>query len=208
MSRIHVTALLALSSLALPVSFACAQQIFGSGGTAPTSIEGSTGKAVPHCQAAPGGSRMRGRKAEDDCVAAAEAAVHAQQQLNVKLQVPQPQALQCEATTRTEYQQRNNVAHVAGAVSIANCPAGSAGVFNVVARVRDESGEIKPIEFAEAWQRDDTHEVSYNKDYPIGDNVELVNVRVRDLKCTCAAAADATAPEATAPEAAAPAPAN
>ena len=198
MSRIHVTAILALSTLALPVSFACAQQINSAAGTTPTSNEGSTGKAVPHCQAAPGGSRMRGRKAEDDCVAAAETALQAQQQLNVKLEVPQPETLQCEATTLTEYQQRNNVARVTGSVSVANCPAGSAGAFDVVARVKDESGEIKPIEFPEKWQRDDTEDAPFTGDYPIGDNVELVNVRVRNLKCTCASAPE-TAAAASAP---------
>jgi hypothetical protein len=198
MIRIHVTALLALSTLALPVSFARGQQIFSGGGTAPTSSQGTTGKDVPHCQAAPGGSRMRGRKAEDDCVAAAETAVRAEQQSNVKLEVPQPEALQCEATTLTEYSQRNSVARVTGTVSIANCPAGSAGTFDVVARVKDESGEIKPIEFPEKWQRDDAEDVSFTGDYPIGDNVELSNVRVRNLKCTCAAAPEGAAQEAAA----------
>jgi hypothetical protein len=197
MSRIHVTALLALSTLALPVSFACGQQIFSAGGTAPTSSQGSTGKDVPHCQAAPGGSRMRSRKAED-CVAAEVTAVRTEQQLNVTLEVPQPEALQCEATTLTEYSQRNNVARVIGTVSIANCPAGSAGTFDVVARVRDESGEIKPIEFAEKWQRDDAEDAPFTGDYPIGDNVELMNVRIRNLKCTCAAAPEGAAPEAAA----------
>jgi hypothetical protein len=193
MSRIHVTALLALSTLALPVSFVCAQQVFSGAGTTPTSTEGSTGKAVPHCQGAPGGSRMRSRKAEDNCVAAAEEAARVEQPLNVTLEVPQPEALQCEATTLTEYQQRNNVARVTGSVSVANCPAGSAGTFDVVARVKDESGEIKPIEFPEKWQRDDTGDAPFTGDYPIGDNVELVNVRVRNLKCTCASAPEAAA---------------
>jgi hypothetical protein len=139
------------------------------------------------------------KRDQGGCQEIAEATARAEQQINVKLEVPQQEQLQCGATTSTEYSQRNAVARVIGTVSITNCPAGSAGAFNVVARVRDESGEIKPIEFAEAWQRDDTQAVSFNKDYPIGENVELVNVRVRDLKCTCAeaaATADAAAPAA------------
>jgi len=102
-----------------------------------------------------------------------------------------PTGPQCEATTLTEYQQRNNVARVTGTVSIANCPAGTAGNFTLVARVRDESGEIKPVEFNETWQRSDAQDHSFNRDYPIGDNVELMNVRVRDLSCTCADPAQA-----------------
>ena len=94
--------------------------------------------------------------------------------------------LKCEATTLTEYVQRNTTARVNGRISLANCPTGTTGSYLVVARVRDESGEIKPIEFSETWQRDDAQDVSFNADYPIGDNVDLVSVRVRDLRCTCA----------------------
>ena len=93
---------------------------------------------------------------------------------------------QCEASTLTEYQQRNNVARVTGKVSLANCPTGTTGKFTLVARVRDDSGAIKPLEFNETWQRNDDQDHSFNADYPIGDNVELMNVRVRGLTCTCA----------------------
>ena len=204
MTRIRITALLALSTLAItaisiaPTSIANAQQIFSGGGTAPTSSQGSaTGENIPQCQAAPGGSRMRKRD-QGDCAGVGEAtAVRTEQQLNIKLEVPQPEVLQCDASTRTEYQQRNNVARVTGSVSIANCPGGSAGTFDVVARVRDDSGEIKPIEFAEKWQRDDKGDSPFTGDYPIGENVELMNVRIRNLKCTCAEAPEAAPAAAT-----------
>src|SRR5690348_1717138 len=104
MTRIRVALVFALSTLALPVSVATAQQIFGGGGTAPTANQGSaTGENVPQCQAAPGGSRMRKRD-QGDCAAVGEAAtVRTEQQINVKLEVPQPDVLQCEASTLTEY---------------------------------------------------------------------------------------------------------
>jgi hypothetical protein len=95
---------------------------------------------------------------------------------------------QCAASTLTEYQQRNNVARVTGTVSISSCPAGTTGMFTLVARVRDDNGEIRPIEFNETWQRNDTQDHIFNTDYPIGENVELVSVRVRGLVCTCAEA--------------------
>jgi hypothetical protein len=98
---------------------------------------------------------------------------------------------QCEASTLTEYQQRNNVARVTGTVSISACPAGTTGSFTLVARVRDDAGEIKPLEFNETWQRANAEDHAFNTDYPIGDNVELMSVRVRGLKCTCAEAAAA-----------------
>jgi hypothetical protein len=92
---------------------------------------------------------------------------------------------QCEASTYTEYQQRNNVASVSGTVGISACPAGTTGSFKLVANVRDDAGAITPIEFSETWQRADAKDHVFNSDYPIGDNVALVSVRVRGLKCTC-----------------------
>jgi hypothetical protein len=92
---------------------------------------------------------------------------------------------QCEANTYTEYEQRGNVARVTGRVSISACTAGTTGKFAVIARVRDEAGAVTPIEFSEMWQSDDPRDYTFFADYPIGDNVFLENVRVRNLTCTC-----------------------
>jgi hypothetical protein len=97
--------------------------------------------------------------------------------------------LVCEASTLTEYSQRNNVAVVTGTVSLSNCPAGTAGGFTLVARVRDDAGTVTPIEFVETWQRTDAEDHVFKSEYPIGDDVFLQSVRVRDLKCTCAESA-------------------
>jgi len=93
--------------------------------------------------------------------------------------------LQCEASTYTEYEQVGNVARVTGKVTISACPAGTAGKFALVARVRDEAGASTPIEFSEMWQSDDGQDYIFYADYPIGDNVFLQGVRVRNLTCTC-----------------------
>ena len=93
--------------------------------------------------------------------------------------------LQCRASTWTEYEQVGNVARVTGTVSISACPAGTTGKFAVVARVRDEAGASTPIEFSEMWQSADAQDYIFYADYPIGDNVFLENVRVRNLTCTC-----------------------
>jgi hypothetical protein len=92
---------------------------------------------------------------------------------------------QCEASTYTEYEQRGNVARVAGTVSISACPAGTRGTFAVVARVRNDAGTVAPIEFSEVWQNDVSEDYVFFADYPIGDNVSLESVRVRNLKCAC-----------------------
>ena len=84
-----------------------------------------------------------------------------------------------------------------------SCPAGSAGTYDVVLRLKDDSGQIKPIEFKAEWRSADSEDVAFSADYPIGDNVELVNVRLRNLRCTCADALAEPAPaghDATPPE--------
>jgi hypothetical protein len=96
-----------------------------------------------------------------------------------------PAGPQCEASTLTDFQQLNDVARVSGTVSISMCPAGTTGSFTLVARVRDDSGATTPIEFSETWQRADAQDHTFNSDYPIGENVDLVSVRVRNLRCTC-----------------------
>jgi hypothetical protein len=92
---------------------------------------------------------------------------------------------QCEASTYTEYEQRGNVARVTGRVSISACPAGTAGKFTLAARVRDDAGTSTSIEFSEMWQSADPEDYVFFADYPIGDNVFLESVRVRNLTCAC-----------------------
>ena len=94
-------------------------------------------------------------------------------------------SVQCAATTKTEYQQRNTSARVDGAIAISDCTA-AAGAYNVAVRVKGDSGQDQVLEFSETWQRSDDRDVSFSADYPIGENVELVSVRLRNLTCTCA----------------------
>jgi hypothetical protein len=99
---------------------------------------------------------------------------------------PESPAAVCEASTLTEYSQRNNVALVSGTVSLSGCPAGTTGGFTVVARVRNDAGETNAIEFDETWQRVDAQDHKFESEYPIGENVFLSSVRVRNLTCSCA----------------------
>ncbi len=99
----------------------------------------------------------------------------------------------CEASVLTEYQQRASVARVSATISLANCPVATTGSFTVVARVKNDAGETTPLEFNETWERADAEDHKFNKDYPIGDNVELSSVRVRSLRCSCVDAAQQAA---------------
>jgi hypothetical protein len=182
MSRTHVTAIILLSALTLPVSTVFAQAMAPSG-TPTTGRQGVVRDNVATCQAASGGSRVRANCEKD----ATATTVRQEQTLKVSLDAPpQLNAPQCEASATTNYDQRNTVASVDGTITVRNCSTGSAGTYNVVVRVKDEKGEINSLEFSDKWQRSDVRDVKFATDYPIGQNVDLVSVRVRDLHCSCA----------------------
>ena len=113
--------------------------------------------------------------------------VRTEQTLKISLDPPpQLSAPQCAASATTNYYQSNTTARVDGTINIKNCTTGSSGTYTTVVRVRDEKSEINSLEFSDKWQRSDgAQDVKFAADYPIGQNVDLVSVRVRDLKCTC-----------------------
>jgi hypothetical protein len=98
----------------------------------------------------------------------------------------------CQATITTSSDQRNTVARVQGTVDIADCKACSGG-YTIVVRIRDETGETKALEFEGSWQRTDDQPVKFTAEYPIGDNVDLLGVRPKGIRCVCADAPAAAA---------------
>lgn len=103
---------------------------------------------------------------------------------SIKIDAPETEA-QCQASVQTGYFQANTLAKVEGTILIEGCTAAS-GKYTVAARVRDVNGETQVLEFEEAFQRDNDQPLTFKSEYPIGDNVELVNVRTRNLSCECA----------------------
>jgi hypothetical protein len=183
---VHAAPLLTLAALALMAPAVAAQITFNP----------QIDQRRDNCDAV-GASRTRARtRCEPERGAPAPAATATtEQELTVRLEIPELPSAQCEATAATQYQQRNTIARVDTTLAVAGCAAAS-GKLTVVARIRDEAGEVKSLEFAETWQRGAGDEVKLTADYPIGENVDLVNVRVRGLTCTCAEtpAAQAAAP--------------
>ena len=177
MSRANVVALMAAPALALLAASALAQlpQVPGRQGRI-------TDKDVEMCDGAPGGSRVR-----TNCEAGATAATaRSTQEFKAAIEPrAQTNAPPCEVNVVTNYVQRNTTARVSGNIDVEHCPAGSTGAYNVLLRVKDASGEIKPLEFNETWQSSDVQDVKFAADYPIGRDVELLNVRVRNVRCTC-----------------------
>jgi hypothetical protein len=181
MSRTHVAAILVVSALALPGSTAFPQtQAVAPSGAPTTSRQGVVGDNIAMCQGTAGGSRIR-----PNCEP--EATVRQEHALKIWLDPPpRVSGPRCEATATTNYFQTNAVVSVAGTINIGNCSMGSAGTYDIVIRVRDEKGHVDSLEFSDKWQRSDGQNVEFAADYQIGQDVELVNVRMHDLRCTCA----------------------
>jgi hypothetical protein len=114
----------------------------------------------------------------------ATAATQPQTQITIVSELP-PASPQCQASVSTGYFQANTLARVEGTIEIDGCAAAT-GRYTVAARIRDDSGETKTLEFAETFSRDDDQSLTFKGDYPIGENVELVSVRTRGVRCECA----------------------
>ena len=97
---------------------------------------------------------------------------------------PQAYAGRCTAIMELEYSQRNTTARVSGTIQNEDCTA-SDGEYKLTFKIRDANGELKTLEFLESWQRQDDQPVELKGDYPIGENVDLVNVRAKMTRCTC-----------------------
>jgi hypothetical protein len=181
MSRIHVTALLALSAFAVPTSTVFAQFARSQGTSDQSNQGGVHEKDLPMCQAGPGGSRVR-----PNCEDTEPTTLRTVDKTNTFLiEIPALPTRECGATTTTESRQLNTVARVNTTLKIEDCTAAS-GAFTIALVIKDESGADKPLEFEETWQRSDDQDVEFTTDYPIGENVDLLDVRMRALSCTCA----------------------
>lgn len=183
------------SLLVLPTLVALASPVFGQvifGGSS------STGGIQNHedvyaCQSSGGGSRIK-----QNCEREERARAEGLQLPSVKL--GPLIAPQCEAIATTEYFQEGAKAHVDSTLHISDCTAAS-GTLTFSVRTRDDNGAITPLEFDETWQQSDGNDVKLGGVYPIGENVLLSSVRVRNLRCTCddASAAQASADSAPQP---------
>ena len=90
----------------------------------------------------------------------------------------------CKAELRLEYYQKGADAHVKTMLSNEECGA-SSGDYTIRIRYKDAQGESGQVEYEEAWNRDDDAVVTSEKDYFIGDDIDLVRVNSRGLSCNC-----------------------
>lgn len=100
------------------------------------------------------------------------------------LRIARPQSGACHAEMSLEYLQWDTAARVRSKIENADCAA-SRGQYVLEVTVRDSKGELKTLRIRESWSRNDDQPVVSMKDYPIGENVDLVSVRSRRLQCSC-----------------------
>ena len=97
----------------------------------------------------------------------------------------EPPPLNCVASVSLDYFQKGATAEVEMVIENTACEAAS-GTFVIEATVRvDGKQEAQKLKFPESWQRVDSAPLTFARSYPIGDNADLLRVRIRNLKCAC-----------------------
>ncbi len=91
----------------------------------------------------------------------------------------------CKAELEIEYYQKGSSAHLESTLTNDDCGA-SSGSYVIQVRYRGADRQTHSKEFAEAWARTDTAPVLVEKDYYIADDIDIIRVRSRKLKCNCA----------------------
>jgi hypothetical protein len=96
----------------------------------------------------------------------------------------------CAATLGLEYYQKGTHAHVRSTLRNEQCAA-SSGSYTITIRYRPDEGEQGEVRFEESWSRDDGADVVTEKDYYVGEDLEVRRVSSSNLTCTCTTADEA-----------------
>ncbi len=91
----------------------------------------------------------------------------------------------CRATAALDYFQRGAEAEVEARIDNPHCAA-SSGEFVVEVTVKADGADApEKLRFEETWSRADEQTVVFARRYPIGNNVDLLRIRIRKLTCAC-----------------------
>ncbi len=91
----------------------------------------------------------------------------------------------CGASVALDYFQRGAEAEAEMTVDTLDCAAASGSfVMEVTIRADDADGPEK-LTFEESWSRDDNKPVTLKRKYAIGDDVQLLRIRIRKVACSC-----------------------
>ena len=98
----------------------------------------------------------------------------------------------CTAAMEMEYYQKGASVHVETSLDHDQCAA-SSGSYTLAIRYRDADGNLQNTEVEETWERADAAPVEQAKDYFVAEDVDILRVRTRKLRCKCAADPEAVA---------------
>lgn len=90
----------------------------------------------------------------------------------------------CAATLGLEYYQKGTDAHVKSTLKNEQCAA-SSGSYVLRISYRPDEGDMGEVEFEETWSRNDDADVVAEKDYFVGENLDIRRVTSAKLKCVC-----------------------
>lgn len=90
----------------------------------------------------------------------------------------------CEATLEVMYYQKGPSVHVETELKNEYCDA-SSGSYELQVRFRDSNGQIQRKSFEETWERDDAEPVLRTREYVVAENIDVLKVQPRKLRCTC-----------------------
>ncbi len=110
---------------------------------------------------------------------------HVEKKYVMKLEAPMSSKKYCHLTVDIGYLQKNTSVIVDTTLENPDCAA-SSGSYRVAVKFRDENSELQTVEFEETWRREDDQPLATRQEYYIGENVDLINARVRRPQCLCA----------------------
>ena len=114
---------------------------------------------------------------------------HAEKKYTIKFDAPSSARKYCRSSIAIDYLQKNTAAIVNMTLENLDCTA-SSGSYTVAVRVKDENNESQTIEFDETWLREDDRSLANRREYPIGNDIDLISVRIKRQKCVCAEIVD------------------
>jgi hypothetical protein len=126
-------------------------------------------------------SALEARKGENDDK---NRVIRLETELKTTITIPAIEIKSCPARVSLSYYQKNTLVHVDGEIKHDGCEV-SGGEFDVITSVRADGGERRTLRFPETWHIDGEGLAEFSKEYLIGENVTLLQVRTSRAKCVC-----------------------
>lgn len=107
-----------------------------------------------------------------------------EQEIPIKMQLPEIQFNSCQAFITLQYDQRDTLARVEATVENESCIT-SMGEYELLFSISDENGVSRNLSFSAAWEQKEDSLLKSSQDYPIGENVTLKGVLAQGVHCKC-----------------------